>query len=76
MQSEVDTPNQTSFTAIHGDQTPAVFHIWIEIMDIKPSYSNTIHVVAVIWIRRKWQYSIDFQEKDGSDAGFSESSVA
>ena len=39
MQSKVDTPNQTSFTATQWDQTQAVCYIWIESMDIKPSRS-------------------------------------
>ena len=46
VQSKVDTPNQTSFTAIHWDQTQTVCHTWIESMDIKPSRS--VYVPNVI----------------------------
>ena len=39
MQSKVDTPNHSSFTATHLDQKQTVSYIWIESMDIKPSRS-------------------------------------
>ena len=39
MNSEVDSPNQTSFTATHLDQTHTMWHAWIERIGIKPNKS-------------------------------------